>query len=696
MFRIIKDASLQINSLNDKEIVKVAAVVRRLLNWFKQLGDKEYKDQIQKLRDESVSVNIFLTDLSKHLNRLQAAIKDADVQEYEIELDQVKFLSSQLIKELESLQTTTSNVEIKSEPKEQVIQPENVNKVNIPEDIKINRSGYDVPIGNVNKLYKSFEHFNQISGDDIIINNAAKDRIKINITAAFTKNNIDKELLEKTINSENFYILLREAITNGTILENKPVIDPKKQRPDGQMYVTVRTAPFSIPTIPLKLQATVLLTDLFAQKTPKLKLSLMRLTNIDVQNIKISQIIRKKLLKKIAKELPRTYTQISPVRFAEIMAEAYKRVYGQSPTVQMLGMIWAQSAMESGSDKGFSLMNNNVGNISVGLNSEWVKSGQPYVHFNTTEFSSAGKGKNTDMYFKAFPTPLDGAIYYLNFVKKNYPGSIAAPGEPSWKGSGMAFDDAIYLASKTYYTANIPGYAKGMDRYFANFIKNIYPKLNMNLINQPTPPPGPIQQYRKYRKEVASDNPALERPESKSAIYGWQGSTKDIKQEEQYYNTNQNQEYAKNDTTDMNSEFGDLMNYLYRAAGPLDNLVKKSLENKLIQNTQVLIKINSYEPLHNKIDYALVLSDILKEHIEADSTIYSDDKNVELNCIVLGNSKNVINAITSICSSVSDIFNVKRSKFISSVVSLNNISKLAELNINKLDKNYRKIYLENV
>ena len=267
MIEIIKQASIDLQNFNNNDIVKVAGVLRRLKNWLGSLGNEEYRKQIENLNNESVVVNIHLSNLSKHINLLQSAIKDADIKSYEKELEEVKFLSKQLTDELEKLNITVDSAKV----------PEN------KPIVSKNRAGYDVPVGVVNKAYKNMEHFNQISADLITINDAAKNKILLNVNAKLNKlkYNDQVELLNK--NSESFFIVLKDAITNGVVLENNIVQDATKERPTGQMHVKIRTAPFSIPGLNLKMQGIVLLTDLYAQRSPRLKLSVMRFTDIEIE-----------------------------------------------------------------------------------------------------------------------------------------------------------------------------------------------------------------------------------------------------------------------------------------------------------------------------------------------------------------------------------------------------------------------------
>src|SRR5260221_6366387 len=112
-YSILKQAS----SENLDSVVKVAGVVRRLYNWFKQLSNEEYREQVLNLKSESVAVKSYMSDLSEQLDRLNNSIKDADVADYESALIEVKELCQLLYKELEGLYSTAEKSGVVSEEK---------------------------------------------------------------------------------------------------------------------------------------------------------------------------------------------------------------------------------------------------------------------------------------------------------------------------------------------------------------------------------------------------------------------------------------------------------------------------------------------------------------------------------------------------------------------------------------------------
>lgn len=665
----LKIGATDLTNLDGQNIVKVAGVVRRLYNWFKQLGSEEYKQQVLDLRNESSTVRAYMDDLAKQIDRLQAAIKDADVQDYEQALEEVKYLSAQLSKELDRLHNTAENTELPVEPNNKPVS----SKEQMTSEIKqlsTESVQQDRLRGSINKPLRTISHLSSLP---IYISEVFKNR-----TEEFFKN-LNQEIgafLENSNNKSVFFDQLSNAIKNGIVTKVYPI---KKENRELQNYVTITMAPFSVPNLNYKITGTVLLNEV-----PDKKLSIMRLLSANADPIKTSSVAaRKKVLHKIAvgKEVPRQYTNVGPVKFAQVMMEAYKNIFGQYPTAQTLGMIWAQAAVESGQN--FRLMNNNVGNITTSANSSWVKSGNPYVKVNVQEFDKGGKPFKVDMLFKAFSTPLDGAIYYLNFLKRNYPQSLAAPGESSWKGAGKAFDDAIYLASKNYYTANIPSYAKGMDSLFDKFMTQIYPQLNPKPLSAPTPPPSESLPYRKVRKEVGPDNPELPRPEEKSAKWSWQGT-----QQNQEFKLDIGEQYAMNDT-----EVDSLMDYFYSSAsGPLDAIVKESIIKKTLPITSVVVSLSSSN-FPTLAKYAVAFSEVFDKIIGGTCEVHSDKKSIEVVCSTVGNKKTVINAILAICDSINDGMYLKYNKIVKSQIIDKNNSSFDLINNLLLKTSERKFHL---
>lgn len=671
MINLIKEASVQLNSQDD--IVKVAGVVRKLTNWFKQLSDPEYKNQVLNLRNDSATVNTHLANLSKHINLLQSAIKDADVVNYELELDEVRFISKQLSDELEKLNATVDNVKVKEPIKESI--------PNITTETK-NRSGYDVPVGSVNQPYKSIPHFSQITGDLIFVSEPTKARTVANINSKISKLNIGNEITDSGL-IDNLIIVLKEAITNGIVLENTIVQDAKKERPEGQMYVKVRTAPFSVPGLHLKIQGIALLNDLYAQKSPKMKISLVRFTDIQIE--KTASINERKLiLEKFAlagNQVEKKITNLSGSELAEVLRKSYVQVFGKEPTIQILGTAWAQSMTEQSGH----YVNNNIGNISA--TKGWIDGGGKFWGVETVEFDHDGKGAKTPMKFRAYDSPVQGAVDYWKQLATTWKGALA------WFGTGDALHAALALGDKSYYTANRLLYSGNMASLYDTFIDKVAPSLN--LISAPVPPPAKFPDYKDHinspKKPIPEKYIAKINKNTAYQIINDDGKQYAVLKQVDNQNQVQNNqtETAENEQS-TEKQVEDLMKYLY-SAGPLETIIKNALMEKLLPKTQLLISIASVDEYSVKMEYASVISDLLEKYIDAKTEIRGNKESIEINCTVAGEEESVKNAVSAICDSVSDGFYSKKGcKIVRSVLNLNTFSKFAEVSFEEVNRCFRK------
>lgn len=676
MIEIIKQASFDLHSFDNNEIVKVAGVLRKLKNWLSSLGNEEYKKQIENLRNESVVVNNHLSNLSKHINLLQSAIKDVDIRSYELELEEVKFLSKQLTDELEKLNYTVDSVKV---PEEKSTQSKN-------------RAGYDVPVGSVNKAYKSFEHFNQIPADLININETVKPRVLLNVNAKLQKLKFDDqvELLNK--NSNSFFIVLKEAITNGIVLENTGITDTKKERPTGQMYVKIRTAPFSVPGLNLKIQGIALLTDLYAQKSPKMKLSLMRFTDVEIEKLS-SASERKHLLKKLAEQvMQKKITNLSGDQLANVLKNSYIKVFGQEPTLQTLGTAWAQSMAEQSGH----YVNNNIGNITA--TKDWVNSGGKWWTVDTTEFDNNGSGHKESMKFRVYDSIDDGAVDYWRQLGSTFKNAL------KWFGTGDALHSGLALGDSSYYTADRTLYSGNMSSLYETFLNKVAPSLNLQ--NKPTLPPS--KKFPEYKAHSNSSKQTI--PEKEIEKINKNTKYKIINDNDKQYivlndkinqnkSENENNQIAQNNITpekDIDTEVNELMNYLFKSANTLESIVKLALEEKLLPKSQILISIASINSYSTKIKYATIVSELLEKNIDAKTEILSDGDNVNINCIALGENKTVLNAVLAICDVISDGFYINKGKIVKSILKINQISKLASVSFEEIDRSMRKCELEEI
>ena len=176
---ILKSCS---KDLNNESIVKSAGAVQNIKNWLKRLFSPEYREKAQELAARSENVQNLLQDLSDSINKVQGAIKDANIKDYEEYLNEVKILTQYLITELTKVEESATEASVISEdvaaqkepesktelpePLESPESLESLESLESPADLSHDSSyserhapGYDLPMGSVNKPFSSFNHF---------------------------------------------------------------------------------------------------------------------------------------------------------------------------------------------------------------------------------------------------------------------------------------------------------------------------------------------------------------------------------------------------------------------------------------------------------------------------------------------------------------------------------------------------------
>lgn len=391
----------------------------------------------------------------------------------------------------------------------------------------------------------------------------------------------------------------------------------------------------------------------------------MSIKNVDLklfkyQFQKIKNNFATQGLKKQAGAVPAEYTYLTDVEMANVLLQAYKNVYGQVPNVQLLGLLWAQAAFETGQEKGkFRLRNNNFGGVTAGNfdakwnGSGWIASGKPYV-----------KSTKSKMNFKAYSSPVAGAEEYIKTLGNLYPKSL------EWKASGLVADDVLYMATKNYFGGEkIHAYGGGMDMYMRRFMNNVLPSIKEKLPTEPKPPPGAVSmRYKEY-----GDNPYLKGKEnglvdrkafqSEKWAYDYKGKPVTSAEEPKAKPETGKGEIRFDDAkevetpeeADFEQTYQTLLAKLF-ACGPVEKLVKKSvLRQKLAVNT-LLVTVRSELPRYVETRFARVLATALRNEMDAEVSIH-DGEHVEIECDAYGSPFLVKNAVYEVAEIINRKFN---------------------------------------
>lgn len=310
---ILKSCS---KDLNNESIVKSAGAVQNIKNWLKRLFSSEYREKAQELAARSENVQSLLQDLSDSINKVQGAIKDANIKDYEEYLNEVKILTQYLITELTKVEESATEASVISEDVAPQKEPES--KIELPEPLESPESleftdapshdpshdpshsekhapGYDVPMGSVNKPFSSFNHFKDISKDNIFISENSKNNVlRRNINKLRKANFPADELVNNSSKKAEFFEKIKEAIISGTIIDNQytsAAKEPLIQQKEGLTRIVVEN---NVSVLNLNFKVIAILTDFSsAADNPVKKLSLFRLNIYNIEYDKKSEVRQK-------------------------------------------------------------------------------------------------------------------------------------------------------------------------------------------------------------------------------------------------------------------------------------------------------------------------------------------------------------------------------------------------------------------
>jgi hypothetical protein len=141
--------------------------------------------------------------------------------------------------------------------------------------------------------------------------------------------------------------------------------------------------------------------------------------------------------------------QISEGEAAYSLREAWKKLYGEYPSLNSLALLWSQWALETG--RGKSIWNYNFGNIKV-------SGDEDYTMYRCNEVIN-GKVEWFDpphkqTWFRSYGSAIDGAYDYIKFLSQK--SRYKAAWQAIIKGDPAIFSHELKVAG--YYTAEEEGY----------------------------------------------------------------------------------------------------------------------------------------------------------------------------------------------------------------------------------------------
>lgn len=711
MHKIVRTAAIELQAIDNKEVVKVAGILNRLKNVFKQLTDREYAGAVEQLRADSGMVQATASQLKQRISELTQAISDGDVTGYDVALESVRDLTSQLAIELKKLnQDAKKNTPRKSTPKLPTIPdletpgaespatvpaaseavPEPYLKHYTADDVKKSPDGlytevrrhmpteHDVPFGphKAGPKLKSFKWFQQFTPEDISIPSGAKsgsqnalfeEIFQLTLRVTNLSEKLDEKAIEDMIRSRWPIITsnFKQAILDGSLMEYSPPSKPGKGQatvPMGQIDMAVYTAPFeAIPGTLFECYA--VMKDLAPSRPAAEKLvfrfpKFMR-DKASGQAVGLNSSPVRRKSTSIPKRQEKPVEELSTEKKSSVRKEFLKSLVknaGINPAaskqlspdfwsqfVQMCGRLGANPedlARVINSESGFDSRATNIQGghvVAKGLN-QFIEStakslGMSDVEWDNYENTSPEEQlKYVEKYFRNVgkATGQDGKwasatqLYVANFAPK-YVQQASNP-------------NAVLYSSDT----NTKEYEqnKGLDRDGKGHItagdlaRSVQGKL----------PPHIVQAIN-----------AAKQP----------GATSMISQNEP-----------------SNDNVGALMEALVANVGPVENMVKQAILRKSLPTSQVLVTLSTLAaPYDTRMRFAKSAAFVLREIIDADTTIHSDGTKIELECSAAGSQFAVSSAVCALCDCVAKAINLQFSlPTVRHAVVANTISKYAKVN----------------
>lgn len=702
---IIKLAALELQTLNNSDITKVAGVLRRIKNWFRKQTDPVYAQQLQELEINSAHIKEVLSNLKEISDATDQALRDGDILGFDENFDRLKQLTKIF---LESVKETNNSVKNISEyySLTEMGTPEFLEtfKKNLPK-------GFGLELNTVHeKPLSSFKEYSWLDESKLVLSPKSVIILKKDIGNVLKSNQIFKKDDKISIDENELVANFKKAILQGSLRKATPLVPSEEGKPArwGAIDLHVATAPYVLTAssggklVKVKFASDVLLADLrngqtlsirkirgtkfegvlesnlnkldYSTDEPRTQLEAEKLM-YDLQygppeEKKLSQEDREALMEELdarkresssklsqilkealrSQERPFEITKLSETEFARAMAEGYKMVFGKSPSLETLAAGWAQAVLESG--RPVSLPCNNVGNIKA--TKDWIKSGKPYFTTKSTvEFDKKGKKYlHVSPEWRAYDSPAHGAAGYWQLLKGRFGEAL------DWMGAGDPVSASVVLGKKGYYTANIAKYSTEVGKLYNHFMTKIakdLPNIKSNAVV--------LDKEKPEVKELSEDysrTDMIQPKKDNSWISAIDSLIKKL--------------FASND-------------------GPAFNLVKNAVLKTALPETYFTVYVTSKNS--SKYPAARILCEALQDIMQAKYTIYKNADDLEITAKTLGAKFTVAQAAQSVCNIIQTGFN-ETGNNIDMIVAADTLSSGEELTLDELLTSCRKFNLENL
>lgn len=787
-YEIVRQAALEAQGLGSSDIVKTAALLRKIRNWLKYITNTQFRRKVKDLQADSAAVRVLAQELDRELTALEGAVGDADVYAYDSALERVKSLILELAKELKELnrgvkETEELPPEPAPAPAHAIPQPAEERKENIsvpipalpvepqqplgekvvytredmnrPEFLPTIRGkisdDHDIPFNKERtlkmpiKASRWFMQVKKLTPNHIMIRRGAATVIAKAMVQALGTHGIDPNELKHFKDgkfSDQFYEGLRSRILEAGVIRyyypRKPAekpADPSSAKAGneyvqvGQMTMEIGVSGVEIPdTDPkIKLDMTLTAVDMTAGLRPSEYITLVRGTNVRVVSPPGGESHRQRPVgakpPELAKPLPPEksgpeLTEISQddeasennayekkairsgsrikklVAIAQekqnihlwardILIQAFREVMSREPSAAELqgaqAVAWGESNYGRGWVKGTdsrAKASNNWGAIQAGKPNNGVCPAGTFL-YEDTHPTKSGTNVKYQICFRAYGTPLEGA---KDLIKTLY-GSKRKGNADESRGVGLlnaTRDGSVEgFSTSMYDTGYYEGWGKNREERIANHVK--YMNRHLKTISKATGEPIAFGSPGPDRGEglPGTDTPGLKHELDRSTQY-----------------------IAQSVATDPEGamavkEYQTLLPLLLQSSmGPIEGIVRKAIEKRVLPTSRVLLTINGNKAIYAAAaEYARILECALREEIGAKTATYSDGEKIEIESLVVGEESAVVKAVKATADAISDVFENNTSKLggikITASVVAGACPKYELLTLDAAEKNHR-------
>lgn len=172
----------------------------------------------------------------------------------------------------------------------------------------------------------------------------------------------------------------------------------------------------------------------------------------------------------LSREVPRRVTPLSQVDLGNALFAAHLRVFGQEPSHRRLASAWAHAALENA--RGDAVECNNIGNLTVLPDAPadyFIRT----FHGRTTPdpLAPLTTYRRTDVRFRAYASPVDGATGYWQQLALHYGRALAL------FDAGAPELGALNLVQNGYASAPAEPYAAAIANLYLEYWTRIEPHL---------------------------------------------------------------------------------------------------------------------------------------------------------------------------------------------------------------------------